>query len=258
MNLTRTSNPIFGKKSFENAMSASYAEEQMTIRGTMNKTFLILLFVLASAFFTWQRFFEAYSPANPLQGISSIKLYLIIGGIGGFITAIIASFSPRKSGFLTPIYAIFEGMFLGGISAMFEAQYPGLVIRAVSLTFAVFLGMLLIYQQRIIKVTGRFRKGMIAAIFGIMLVYFVGWISSMFGAPLTFLSSNGTFGLIFSLIVTGISAFSLLLDFDFIERGAQAGAPKYMEWYGVFGLLVSLVWLYVNILRLLSIFSSRN
>jgi uncharacterized YccA/Bax inhibitor family protein len=258
MNLTRTSNPIFGRNTFEKAMSATYAEEQMTIRGTMNKTFLILLFVLASAFFTWQRFFEAYSPENPLAGMGAIKLYMILGGIGGFIIAMIASFSPRKSGFFTPIYAIFEGMFLGGISAMFEAQYPGLVIRAVSLTFAVFLGMLLIYQQRIIKVTGKFRRGMMAAIFGIMLVYLVGFISSLFGAPLTFLSGGGTFGLIFSLVVTGISAFSLLLDFDFIEQSAQAGAPKYMEWYSVFGLLVSLVWLYINILRLLSIFSSRD
>jgi len=258
MNLARTSNPIFGRNTFEKAMSASYDEGTMTVRRTMNKTFLILLFVLASAFFTWQRFFEAYSPANPLAGMSSIKLYMAIGGIGGFIIAMIASFSPRKSGFLTPIYAILEGMFLGGISAMFEAQYPGLVIKAVSLTFAVFLGMLLIYQQRIIKVTGKFRKGMIAAIFGIMLVYLVGFISSLFGAPLTFLSGGGTFGLIFSLIVTGISAFSLLLDFDFIERSAQSGAPKYMEWFSVFGLLVSLVWLYVNILRLLSIFSSRD
>jgi uncharacterized YccA/Bax inhibitor family protein len=118
--------------------------------------------------------------------------------------------------------------------------------------------MLLIYQQRIIKVTGKFRRGMMAAIFGIMLVYLVGFISSLFGAPLTFLSGGGTFGLIFSLVVTGISAFSLLLDFDFIEQSAQAGAPKYMEWYSVFGLLVSLVWLYINILRLLSIFSSRD
>jgi uncharacterized YccA/Bax inhibitor family protein len=258
MNLSRTSNPIFGKKAFENALSAGYSEEQMTIRGTMNKTFLILLFVFASAFYTWQRFFEAYSPANPLEGINSIKLYMILGGIGGFITAIIASFSPRKSGFLTPVYAIFEGMFLGGISAILEAQYHGLVIRAVALTFAVFLGMLLIYQQRIIKVTGKFRRGMIAAIFGIMLVYLVGWISSLFGAPLTFLSGGGTFGLIFSLIVTGISAFSLLLDFDFIEQNARAGVPKYMEWYSVFGLLVSLVWLYINILRLLTIFSGRD
>ena len=258
MNFTRTSNPIFGRNTFGKAMSAAYSDEQMTLKGTINKTFLILLFVLASAFFTWQRFFEAYTPNNPLAAISSIKLYMVLGGIGGFIVAMIASFSPRKAGFFTPIYAIFEGMFLGGISAMFEAQYPGLVIRAVALTFAVFLGMLFIYRQRIIKVTDKFRRGIIAAIFGIMLVYIVGWISSLFGAGLTFLQGGGTFGLLFSIVVTGISAFSLMLDFDFIERGAMAGAPKYMEWYSVFGLLVSLVWLYINILRLLSIFSSRD
>jgi len=258
MNLTRTSNPFFGKNSFGQAASVGYIEGQMTIRGTVNKTGLILLFVLASAFFTWQRFFNAYTPENISGAIGAIKLYMIAGGIGGFITAIIASFSPRKAGFFTPIYAIFEGMFLGGISAMFEALYPGLVIKAVSLTFAVFLGMLIIYSQRIIRVTGRFRRGMIAAIFGIMLVYLVGWISSLFGAPLTFLSGGGTFGIIFSLVVTAISAFSLLLDFDFIEQGAMAGAPKYMEWYSVFGLLVSLVWLYINILKLLAIFSGRD
>jgi len=257
MNLTRTSNPIFGK-SFERNIGTTYAEEQMTVKGTMNKTGLILLFVLASAYFTWQKFYDAYTPENPLAAVSALKMYMLIGGIGGFITAIIASFSPRKAGFFTPVYAIFEGMFLGGLSAMFEAQYPGLVIRAVALTFAVFLGMLLIYRQQIIKVTGTFRKGMIAAIFGITLVYLVGWIAGMFGANIGFLQGYGTFGLIFSLIVTGISAFSLLLDFDFIEQGARAGAPKYMEWYSVFGLLVSLVWLYINILRLLSIFSSRD
>lgn len=257
MSLTKTSNPIFGK-AFENNIANSYAEEQMTVKGTMNKTGLILLFVLASAYYTWQKFYNVYTPENPLAAVSALKTYMLIGGIGGFITAIIASFSPRKAGFLTPIYAIFEGLFLGGISAIFEAQYPGLVIRAVALTFAVFLGMLLIYRQQIIKVTGTFRKGMVAAIFGIMLVYLVGWIAGMFGVNIGFLHGNGTFALIFSLVVTGISAFSLLLDFDFIERGAQAGAPKYMEWYSVFGLLVSLVWLYINILRLLSIFSSRD
>ena len=258
MNLTRTSNPFFGSKAFGRTTSIDYSEGQMTVRGAMNKTTLILLFVFASAFFTWQRYFNAYTPGNPLEAVSAIKIFMILGGIGGFITAMIASFSPRKAGFFTPIYAIFEGMFLGGLSAMFEAQFPGLVIRAVALTFAVFLGMLLIYQQRIIKVTGKFRRGMIAAIFGIMLVYLVGMISSLFGAPLAFLSGGGTFGIIFSVVVTGISAFSLLLDFDFIEQGAMAGAPKYMEWYSVFGLLVSLVWLYVNILKLLAIFSGRD
>lgn len=257
MNLTRTSNPIFGKSTFANTVTSA-AEDRMTLNGTINKTALVILFVIASAFYTWQKFFEAFDPAFPAAAISSIKLYLILGGIGGFITAIIATFAPRQSGYLTPVYAIFEGMFLGGLSAMFEANYPGMVIRAVALTFAVFLGMLLIYRQRIIKVTGKFRKGMFAALFGIMVVYLGSWIASLFGVNMTFLSGNGTFALVFSLIVTGISAFSLLLDFDAIEQGVAYGAPKYMEWYSVFGLLVSLVWLYVNILRLLSIFASRD
>lgn len=259
MNFTKTSNPIFGKNLYQRASSVAYTgEEQMTLNGTINKTALVILFVFASAYYVWQKYFGAYDPSNPGAGVGNITAYLAIGGIGGFITAIIASFSPRRSGFLTPVYAIFEGMFLGGLSAMFEAQFPGLVIRAVALTFMVFLSMLIVYRQRIIKVTGKFRRGMMAAMMGLMFFYLASWIIGLFGANVSYLYGGGSFGLIFSLIVTGISAFSLLLDFDFIERGAAAGAPKYMEWYSVFGLLVSLVWLYVNILRLLSILSNRN
>ena len=258
MNLTRTSNPIFGKRTFEQAYANSYGEETMTLNGTINKTILVLLFVLAAAFYTWRQFFEVYDPSNPSIAISSIVKFLAIGGIGGFIIAMVATFTPKWSGFTTPIYAIFEGMFLGGLSAIFEAQYPGLVIRAVALTFAVFFSMLLIYRQRIIKVTGSFRRGMLSALFGLMMVYLVSWIAGMFGANVSYLYGGGTFGLVFSLIVTGISAFSLMLDFDFIEKNAAYRAPKYMEWYSVFGLLVSLVWLYINILRLLSILSRRN
>ena len=258
MNLTRTSNPLFGKNTFGKAYTTSYGEEQMTLNGTINKTALVILFVFTAAFYTWQQFFKVYDPAAPAQAMGAVMKYLAIGGIGGFIVAIIATFSPRRSGFLTPIYAILEGMFLGALSAIFEAQYPGLVIRAVALTFAVFLSMLLVYRQGIIKVTGNFRRGMLSAMMGLMMVYLVSWIAGMFGANVSYLHGGGTFGIIFSLVVTGISAFSLLLDFDFIERNSAAGAPKYMEWYSVFGLLVSLVWLYVNLLRLLSIFARRN
>ncbi|MCF8363715.1 MAG: Bax inhibitor-1/YccA family protein [Prolixibacteraceae bacterium] len=258
MNLTRTSNPIFGAKTFEKAQRTYTGEEKMTLNGTINKTALVILFVFASAYYVWQKFFAVFDPANPGAATSSITTFLAVGGIGGFIVAMIATFSPKRSGFLTPIYAILEGMFLGGLSAMFEAQFPGLVVKAVSLTFMVFLAMLFVYRQRIIKVTGKFRRGMISAMMGLLFFYLASWIAGMFGANVSYLSGGGTFGLIFSLIVTGISAFSLLLDFDFIERGAQAGAPKYMEWYGVFGLLISLVWLYVNILRLLSIFAGRD
>lgn len=248
---------MFGKKAYQN-VHTSYGEETMTLNGTINKTALVISFVLASAFYTWQQFFKAYTPMDPGSAMGIVSPYLAIGGIGGFITAIIATFSPRKSGFFTPIYAVFEGMFLGALSAILEAQYPGLVMRAVALTFTVFLSMLFVYRQGIIKVTGKFRRGMLSAMLGLMAVYLFSWIGGMFGANVSFLSGNGSFGLIFSVIVAGISAFSLLLDFDFIERNAAQGAPKYMEWYSVFGLLVSLVWLYINILRLLSIFASRD
>lgn len=257
MNLARTSNPLFGKNTFDQAFS-TYSEDRMTLSGTINKTALVILFVIASAFYTWQKFFEVFDPAMPAAAMSAIKMYMLIGGIGGFIVALVATFTPKISGFLTPIYAVLQGLFLGGLSATFEGMFPGLVIKAVAITFAVFLGMLLIYRQRIIKVTGKFKRGMFAAMFGLMLVYLGSWIASMFGVNVSFLSGGGSFGLIFSLIVTGISAFSLLLDFDFIEQSAAQEAPKYMEWYSVFGLLVSLVWLYINILRLLSIFASRD
>ena len=258
MNLTSTSNPVFGKSIFEKARAYTTDSETMTVKGTMNKTLLMVLFVMASAFYTWSRFFDAFDPANPALALGSVKTYMMIGGIGGFIIALVASFSPRYSGFLTPIYAILQGTFLGGLSAMFEAQFPGLVIRAVALTFGVFIGMLLIYRQGIIKVDNKFRRGMMAALFGLLGVYAVSWIAGLFGVQFSFMHGTGTFALIFSLVVVGISAFSLLLDFDFVERGAMAGAPKYMEWYGVFGLLVSLIWLYINILRLLSIFARRD
>lgn len=258
MNITRTSNPIFANKAYEKASSTYTGEEQMTLNGTINKTTLAVLFVFASAWYVWQQFFGVYDPANPAEAMSSIRSYMLIGGIGGFVVAMIASFSPRRSGFLTPIYAILEGVFLGGLSAMFEAQFPGLVVKAVTLTFMVFLSMLFVYRQSIIKVTGKFRRGMMAALMGLVFFYLGSWIAGMFGANVSYLTGGGTFGLIFSLIVTGISAFSLLLDFDFIERGAASGAPKYMEWYGVFGLLVSLIWLYINLLRLLSIFANRD
>ncbi|MBN1768054.1 MAG: Bax inhibitor-1/YccA family protein [Prolixibacteraceae bacterium] len=258
MNLTKSSNPVLGSRMFERAQTSYVGDERMTLNGTINKTALVILFVFASAYYVWQQFFGVFDPANPGAASGSVTPFILIGGIGGFIVAMIASFSPKRSGILTPVYAILEGLFLGGLSAMFEARFPGLVVKAVALTFMVFLSMLLVYRQRIIKVTGKFRRGMMSAMMGLLFFYLASWIAGMFGANVSYLSGGGSFGLIFSLIVTAISAFSLLLDFDFIERGAAAGAPKYMEWYGVFGLLVSLVWLYVNILRLLSIFASRD
>lgn len=183
---------------------------------------------------------------------------MIVGSIGGFITAMITSFNPKKAGVLAPIYAILEGLFLGGISAFFEARYPGLVMRAVTLTFGVFIGMLFIYRSGLIKVTSKLRRGIVGATLGVGIIYLISWIAEMFGVNTSFLFGGGQFGIIFSLAVIGIAAFNLLLDFDFIENASNMGAPKYMEWYGAFSLMVTLVWLYIEILRLLSKLSSRD
>jgi uncharacterized YccA/Bax inhibitor family protein len=172
--------------------------------------------------------------------------------IGGFITAMITIFRPTSSPITAPIYAVLEGMFLGGISAFFEGMYPGIAIQAVSLTLAVLGVMLFLYKARIIKVTEKLRGGIIAATGAIAVVYLVSWVLSMFNIYLPMIHSSGLMGIGFSLFVVGLAAFNLLLDFDFIEKGARNGAPKYMEWFSAFGLMMTLIWLYLEILRLLS------
>jgi uncharacterized YccA/Bax inhibitor family protein len=157
-----------------------------------------------------------------------------------------------------PIYAVFEGLFLGAISAMFEAMYPGLVMRAVSLTFGVFFIMLLLYRSGTIRATQKFRTVILAATGGIALVYFVSFIAGMFGVNFGFMTGNSMMSIGFSLVVVVIAALNLILDFDMITRGADAMAPKYMEWYGAFGLMVTLIWLYLELLRLLSKIASRD
>ena len=184
--------------------------------------------------------------------------WLVIGGIGGFITVLITVFRPQSSGISAPIYAVFEGLLLGGLSAFFELMYKGIVMRAVLLTLAVFVVMLFIYRSGIIKVTRKFAIGVFAATGGVALVYFVSIIGSFFGAHFSFLYGNSNLSIGFSLVVVAIAALNLILDFSFIENAAKSGAPKYMEWYGAFGLIVTLVWLYLELLRLLSKVASRN
>jgi uncharacterized YccA/Bax inhibitor family protein len=184
--------------------------------------------------------------------------WLIVGVIGGFITALITSFRPQSSAISAPIYAVFEGLFLGGISAVLEMQYSGIVIRAVALTLAVFAAMLFFYKSGIIKVTQKFMLGVFAATAGIALVYLVSFIAGLFGANLAFLYGNSNLSIGISLFVVAIAALNLVLDFSFIERAAGSGAPRYMEWYGAFGLMVTLVWLYLEILRLLAKVASRD
>ena len=257
MNLTKSSNPVFGKQVFNQTYSGTN-EGVMTINGTVNKTGLMLAIVIFAALFTWNKFFGAYNPSIPEAAFSSVKLWMILGGIGGFITALVTIFRPQSAAVSAPIYAVFEGLFLGGISAFFEAMYPGLVMRAVALTFGVFLIMLFLFRSGTIRATGKFKMGIIAATGGIALVYFVSFIAGMFGANLNFLYGGGTIGIGFSLVVVVIAALNLILDFDMIEQGSRAGAPKFMEWYGAFGLMVTLIWLYLEILRLLSKFASSR
>lgn len=255
MNLSKTSNPVFKERVFSREYSS--ATEVMTVNGTINKTALMLLLVIAGAVFTWNKFFEAVV-TNPQEGFAAVGPWLAIGGIGGFITVLITVFRPQSSGVSAPIYAVFEGLFLGGISAFFEATYHGIVMRAVALTLAVFAAMLFFYRSGIIKVTRKFALGVFAATAGIALVYFVSFIAGMFGVNLSFLYGNSNLSIGISLVVVGIAALNLVLDFSFIENAAQAGAPKYMEWYGAFGLMVTLIWLYLELLRLLAKLGSRN
>lgn len=221
----------------------------MTIQGTVTKTALLLAVVVAAASVTWNQFIQE----NP---IVSTLMYggLIVGAIVGIITC----FKPTWSPITTPIYATAEGLFLGGISAFFETQYPGIAFQAVCLTFGTLFGLLLAYRSGLIRATENFKLGIFAATSGICLLYFVGFVMSFFGAGIPYIHESGMIGIGFSLFVVVIAALNLVLDFDFIEQGAERGAPKYMEWYGAFGLLVTLVWLYLEILRLLAKLNSRK
>lgn len=238
----RTGNPALSDKAFDRSL-ADVDGDVMTLSGTVNKSFALILLVLAGAGVTWWQFF---------QGSELIMMFMIGGGIGGFIMAMVTIFNKKGSRITAPIYAILEGLFLGGLSAYLENMFPGIVIQAVALTLGVFIGLLLAYKSGWIKATENFKLGVVAATGGIALVYLISFIGSFFGAGIPFIHSSGTFGILFSVFVVVIAALNLVLDFDFIESGVERGAPKYMEWYASFGLLLTLVWLYVEILRLLS------
>lgn len=255
MNLTRSSNPVLKENVF--SRDYSYNTEVMTINGTINKTALMLLIVIAAAIFVWNKFFAAIQ-VNPEGGAAAVMPWVIGGGIGGLITALVTAFRPKSSGISAPIYAIFQGLLLGGISALFESMYPGLVMRAVLLTLAVFFAMLFLYRSGIIKVTQKLKMGIFAATAGIAVVYLVSFIGGLFGMEFSFLHGNSNLSIGISLVIVAVAALNLVLDFSFIEEAAGAGAPKYMEWYGAFGLMVTLIWLYLEILRLLSKLASRD
>lgn len=240
--LIRSNNPVLKEKAFA---GQAFTGEAMTIQGTVNKTGLLLLFVVVAAAWTWGlSHSEAPEAAFP---------WMIGGALGGFVVALVTIFKKNWSPITAPVYAALEGLFLGGISAILERSYPGIAIQAVSLTFAVMFVMLLAYKFGIIRATRGFKLGVIAATGGIMLVYLANMVMSFFfHTSMSFLYSATPLGIGISLFIVIIAALNLIIDFDMIENAAAMGAPKYMEWYGAFGLMVTLIWLYMEILRLLS------
>ncbi len=258
MPLFKSSNPVLGEKTFRNLGGGPYggygaidASARMTVNGTVNKTALLLLCALATAAWTWNDFLQS-------QDLGTITGRLLLGCFGGLIVAFVTRFKPAWSAVTAPIYALLEGMALGGISAMLEARYHGIAIQAVSLTFGTLLAMLLIYRTGLIRVTEKFRIGMFAAMGGILLFYVSEIVLGMFGIHFYTLNGASPIGIAISLVIVTIAALNLVLNFDYIEQGASTGAPKYMEWYCAFSLTVALVWLYIEILNLLSKLNSRN
>ena len=220
----------------------------MTITGTVNKTALGLLLLMTTAIFTWNM-----APNDPRVGG-----LMMVGIFGGLIAAMITVFKQHLAPYTTPIYALLEGLALGGISRFFETLYPGIVNQAVFLTFGTLAALLFAYRSGLIKPTENFKLGIAAATGGIFFVYIISFILGLFGVQIPLIHSNSNFGILFSFGVVVIAALNLVLDFDFIEEGAEIGAPKYMEWFRGFGLLVTLVWLYLEILHLLAKLQSRR
>ena len=265
MNITRTSNPTLGKNTFSNEAnnqrmnsatgstfglnntateSATTNGSVMTLKGAINKTIILFAILLITGIISWKMTWS---------GQIAPQIFLIGGTIGGLIFALITSFAKKAAPITAPIYAAFEGAVLGSISSMFEAAYSGIVFQAVALTLLVFGLMLFMYKTGILKASGKFMKGVFVATAAIGIFYLVSFIIGLFTPAFNeFLFANPLIGIVISIIIVVVAALNLILDFSTIESGANSGAPKYMEWYAGFGLMVTLVWLYIEILRLLS------
>ena len=250
----RSGNPALNAATFSDAARQAPMDAgnraTMSLEGTVNKTGILLLLVVLSGAWTWNLFFESGNSATVMP-------MMLVGGIGGFIFALVTIFKKHWSGITAPIYAVLQGLFLGGISAIYESQFDGIVVQAVGLTLGTLSSLLVLYKTGIVKPTENFRLMVTSATMGIGLLYLVSMIMNMFGSSIGFIHSNGLFGIGFSLFVVAIAALNLVLDFDFIEQGSEQGAPKYMEWFGAFSLMVTLIWLYLEMLRLLAKMRSR-
>ena len=238
----RTANPALNARTFQQYHDQDVSVT-MTLDGTALKTGILLLLVVGSAAFCWVQ----------LAGGLPLAAPLFMGGLfGGLVFALVTIFKPAWSPVTAPLYAVFEGAFLGAVSLMFNAVYPDIVFQAVVLTFGTLFTLLVAYRSGLIRATEKFKMGVCAATGSVCMIYLASFVLGFFGVGIPYIHEAGLVGIGFSLVVVVIAALNLVLDFDFIEKGVEAGAPKYMEWYGAFGLIVTLVWLYLEILRLLS------
>lgn len=241
----RTANPILKADTFD--VRATSADDKMTIMGTVHKTGFLVLIVLGAALWIWKEF-----PVVAGSIPKGMYPWLIGGAIGGLVMALVTAFKRELARYTAPVYAACEGLFLGGVSALFDAAFPGIAIQAIGMTATTLLALLLAYRSGLIKATENFKLGVTAATGGVMLLYLVSMVLRLFGVQMPFLHDTGIIGIGISMVIVVIAALNLVLDFDFIEQGEANGAPKHMEWYASFGLLVTLVWLYLETLRLLA------
>lgn len=257
----RSSNPALNQNVLSKARSHGFGVP-MTLQGTVNKCFILVFLMLMTATWIWSQMMKTVGPfesqASVTQSIQSMMPFVIGGAIAGFILVLVTAFNLSISRFTAPAYALCEGFVLGGISAIFEYQYPGIAIQAVGLTLATLFCMLAAYQSGMIKVTDKLRMGLMSALGAIFVIYLLSWILGFFQIQIPLIHGSGPVGILFSLVVTGVAALFLVMDFDMISRLSQQGSPKYMEWYCAMSLLITLVWLYMEMLRLLSKLRDRR
>ena len=250
MSLFKSGNPTLGEKAFQ-SVGTAHGDQVMTVQGSLQKFGFMLIMLMGTAFYAWKEF----------QGHGNVMPLMWTGLIGGFVLALVIIFKKNWSPYLAPAYALLEGLFIGTISAMyndmFQAQAPNIIMNAVGLTLGTAVAMYVLYSMRIIRATERFKSIIFVAAAGIAIFYLIAMVLRLFGVEIAFLHEGSLLGIGFSLFVVAIASLNLILDFDMIEQGAAHGAPKYMEWYGAFGLMVTIVWLYLEILRLLSKLGKR-
>jgi len=254
MAIFKTSNPVLSEKRFRDTVLDEVVshENAMTVKGTLQKFGFLFLMVMGTAFYSWKEF---------AQG-GNVQPLIWTGAIGGLVVAIVIMFKKEWSPYLAPAYALLEGLFVGAISAYYDfafaAYAPNIIMNAVGLTFGTCIAMYLLYTFKIIKATAKFKSIVVTATAGIFIFYMINLALGLFGISIPFLHESSALGIGFSVFVVALTALNLILNFNIIENGVQLGAPKYMEWYSAFGLLVVIVWLYLEILRLLSLLSGRD